>query len=243
MNAVFTPSPSGLRYIALTVVLATLLGGCATALRRDALPDPALAAIQTAFERTVAAAHEDPTIDWQSGWVGNALINLFGGSRQGLCYQWRNLVYAGVRPTLKALGWEATSIVMSKGTYSEHSAVVVYDPRRVGPDELLTATADEPVYVLDAWRRGRADIYPLERWLTLPIIVRSPARLQPLREPDAPEAPPTPASTPSASPGPVPGGTGPGDVPQGRSKSRTSADPSLSMRTDPSSSSRAPSPA
>ena len=40
-----------------------------------------------------------------------------------------------------------------------------------------------PVYVLDAWRRGEADIYPMHAWLTLPIIVRSPAQIKPLPVP------------------------------------------------------------
>jgi hypothetical protein len=166
------------------LALAVLLGGCGLApLRPEAAQEPPLVAIRQAFERTVAAAREDPSASWQSGWVGNALINLLGGDRQGLCYEWRDLVYAGVLPTVRAVGWEATGIVMSKGTYSEHSAVLVYDPRRIAVSDLLTAGPAQPAYVLDAWRRGRADIYPLGTWVRLPLIVRSPPELKPLEEP------------------------------------------------------------
>ncbi len=172
----------GLRHLLLAVAFTgVLLSGCALQpIRPDSAPEPELAAIQQAFERTVAAAHNDPKIDWQSGWIGNARINVLGGARRGFCYEWRNLVYAGVLPTVRRVGWEATGVVISKKTYSEHSAVVVFDPKRVRLDRVLSATPGEPVYVLDAWRRGRADIYPMHAWLRLPLIVRSPPKIKPL---------------------------------------------------------------
>lgn len=165
----------------LTAVVALHLLGCGHApLRPDHLGDPALVPIRAAFEHTLAEARADPAVAWQSGWLGNASINLFGGTRRGLCYEWRNLVYDGVIDAVRGVGWDATGVVVSKGTYSEHSAVVVYDPRRVPLDEILTADPGRPVYVLDAWRRGEADIYPMRAWLSLPIIVRSPAQIKPL---------------------------------------------------------------
>jgi hypothetical protein len=83
--------------------------------------------------------------------------------------------------------------------------VLVFDPRRVSAREVLGAPRDQPVYVLDAWRRGRADIYPLHDWLRLPIIVRSPAELKALEEPV-----PTPAPMPEApTAGAPPPGRGP----------------------------------
>lgn len=173
----------GIRHPLLAVAFTgLLLSGCATQpLRPDNVVDPELVAIQQAFERTVEAAHNDPKIDWQSGWIGNARINILGGSqRRGLCYEWRNLVYAGVLPTVRRIGWEATGVVISKSTYSEHSAVVVFDPKRIRLDQILAAGPGQRVYVLDAWRRGRADIYPMHVWLRLPLIVRSPAQLKTL---------------------------------------------------------------
>jgi hypothetical protein len=165
----------------LTVVVVLPLLGCGHApLRPDQLGDPALVPIRAAFERTLAEARADPAVSWQSGWLGNASINLFGGTRRGLCYEWRNLIYDGVIEAVHRVGWDATGVVISKGTYSEHSAVVVYDPRRIPLDEILSADPGRPVYVLDAWRRGDADIYPMRAWLSLPIIVRSPAQIKPL---------------------------------------------------------------
>ncbi|MGH8579408.1 MAG: hypothetical protein ACREVK_04520 [Gammaproteobacteria bacterium] len=171
-----------LRHLLLAVAFAAfLLNGCALQPLRPDTAELALVAIQQAFERTVVAAHNDPKIDWQSGWIGNARINILGGTRRrGLCYEWRNLVYAGVLPTVRRVGWEATGVVISKNTYSEHSAVVVFDPKRIRLDRVLSAAPGQRVYVLDAWRRGRADIYPMHAWLRLPLIVRSPPQLKTL---------------------------------------------------------------
>jgi hypothetical protein len=176
----------------LAAVLGLPLYGCGHGpLRPDAQKEPALGPIRAAFERAVARAHRDPAISWRSGWLGNASINLFGGPRRGLCYEWRDLVFDGIVETVRGVGWDATGVVISKGTYSEHSAVLVFDARRVAPDGVLSAVAGQPVYVLDAWRRGEADIYPLHDWLALPIIVRSPAQIKPLPvrpEPGGPRA-------------------------------------------------------
>jgi hypothetical protein len=161
------------------------------------MPEPELVAIQQAFERTVAAAHSDPNIDWQSGWLGNAKINLFGGTRRGLCYEWRDLVYDGVIPTVHRVGWEATGVVISKNTYSEHSAVVVFDPKRIRLEQVLSADEKQPVYVLDAWRRGCADIYPMHAWLRLPLIVRSPPQIKPLPVGKTSNVPPIITFTPA----------------------------------------------
>jgi hypothetical protein len=163
-----------------------LLGGCATApLTSTAIADPALAEIQTAFEKTVRQAHTNPDVAWLSGWSGNAWVNMAGGPRYGLCYQWRDLVYAGVLPTVRRVGWSAKGIVISQGTVNEHHAVVVFDPRRLPLDKVLSASPRQPAYVLDAWRRGRADIYPLHAWLQLPLFLRTPAQLRTLADPVA----------------------------------------------------------
>ncbi len=171
-----------LRFLHLAVVFTGILStGCAMRpLKPDNMPEPELLAIQEAFERTVEAAHNDPHINWVSGWMGNAMINLVGGNRKGKCFEWRNLVYDGVIPTVRRVGWDATGVVISKYTYSEHSAVVVFDPKYIGLDEILSAKENQPVYVLDAWRHGRAEIYPMQAWLRLPLIVRSPPQLKTL---------------------------------------------------------------
>lgn len=179
--------------------LALFILGCGHApLRSDQPAEPALIPIRAAFERTLIQARQDPTVSWRSGWLGNASINLFGGTRRGLCFEWRNLVFDGVIDTVRGLGWDATGVVISKGTYSEHSAVIVYDPKRVPLTDLLSAGPGRPVYVLDAWRRGQADIYPMYMWLKLPIIVRSPAQIKPLpvnATPNPTQANPAPSAS------------------------------------------------
>jgi hypothetical protein len=182
--------------------LCLLLFGCGhPPLRPDDPGEPALGPIRSAFERTIAASRTDPAFDWQSGWLGNASINLLGGPRRGLCYEWRNLVYDGVIDTVHRIGWDATGVVISKDTYSEHSAVIVYDPKRVALGQVLSAGPDRPVYVLDAWRRGEADIYPMQTWLELPFIVRSPPQIKAL--PVHPHSAPTQATGTPVSPAPA----------------------------------------
>jgi hypothetical protein len=172
-----------------------LVSGCAaTPLRPGAIADPGLAEIQTAFEKIVRQAHTDPETAWLSGWSGNAWVNIAGGARYGLCYQWRDLVYAGVLPTLRRVGWTAKGIVINQGTVNEHHAVLVFDPLRQSLKNVLSAPAQQPVYVLDAWRRGRADIYPLHTWLQLPLFLRTPAQLLTLAEPLARDRPGAPVT-------------------------------------------------
>ncbi len=174
------------QYRLLLALAAMLVSGCATApLASTAITDPKLAQIQAAFERTVRQAHANPDVDWLSGWSGNAWVNMAGGSNYGLCYQWRDLVYAGVLPTVRRVGWAAKGIVISQGTINEHHAVVVFDPRRLPLKQVLSASVRQPAYVLDAWRRGRADIYPLHTWLQLPLFLRTPAQLRTLADPVA----------------------------------------------------------
>ena len=52
---------------------------------------------------------------------------------------------------------------MNEGRSGEHHAVVVYDPRVVAEPDLLSRP--EASFVLDAWRRGKADVYLLSEWL------------------------------------------------------------------------------
>ncbi len=170
----------------MAALTAVLVSGCASApLLSSAIADPKLVEIQAAFEKTVRQAHTHPDVAWLSGWSGNAWVNVAGGSRYGLCYQWRDLVYAGVLPTVRRVGWAAKGIVISQGTVNEHHAVVVFDPQRLPLEKVLSASVQQPAYVLDAWRRGRADLYPLHTWLQLPLFLRTPAQLRTLAEPVA----------------------------------------------------------
>ena len=175
-----------LNTLAMTALASVLMGGCATApLSSSAIADPKLVEIQAAFEKTVRQAQANPEVSWLSGWSGNAWVNMAGGARYGLCYQWRDLVYAGVLPTVRRVGWQAKGIVISLGTVNEHHAVVVFDPQRLSLEQVLSASVEQPAYVLDAWRRGRADLYPLHTWVQLPLFLRSPAQLRTLADPIA----------------------------------------------------------
>lgn len=162
----------------LILVLVLSAGGCAVQpVEPGSLRDPALAKIHAAFVRTVEAARNDPANRWHSGWTGNIRVNLSGERDLGLCYQWQAWVYRGVLPTVHEVDWHATGIMINFGTKNEHHAVLVFDPKRVDQDKLLASPRDRPVWVLDAWRRGRADMYRLEDWLELPLIVWTPAKL------------------------------------------------------------------
>ena len=180
------------RLVTLCVLLAVIaMAGChAPPLQPDEFDRPELVAIHAAFEDAVRAAHDDPTASWHSGWMGNAWINFRGGSTRGLCYQWQAWVYQHVAPTVVDVGWEAGGVAINVGTPGEHHAVVVFDPQLVSIDHLLESAGDVPAYVLDAWRRGRADIYRLDDWLELPLRVRRPAIIQDLSKTGEPKCEP-----------------------------------------------------
>jgi len=133
--------------------------------------------ISRAYETTIQAAHNDPNKQWQSGWLGNMWIHFSENEQRGLCYEWKYLVHAGVRNTVKEVGWESRGIAINENTRHEHHAVLVYDPSRVSASELLSAPSHSPAYVLDAWRQGKADIYTLSDWLQSNFKTESPARL------------------------------------------------------------------
>jgi hypothetical protein len=163
----------------LTLTLA-LLSACGSTppLAREEITDPDLAAIRRAFEDTVRSAREDPDVNWRSGWLGNVGILIGGDGERGLCYEWQGLVYGGVLGTVRCVGWEATGISINRRTASEHHAVVVWDPDRIAREALLEASPEAPAYVLDAWKRGEADVYRLADWLDLPLLVRVAPRLE-----------------------------------------------------------------
>jgi hypothetical protein len=142
--------------------------------------EPELRTIHRAFEEAIEEADADPSSSWYSGVAGNFWVNLWGRSNYGLCYQWQEMVFAGVRSTVRSLDWETCGIQVNGGTMHEHHAVLVFDPQLVRTDHLLGPPPAEPVYVLDGWRRGRADIYRLVDWLELPSRIAVPPELEDL---------------------------------------------------------------
>lgn len=157
-------------------------GGCEShaPVPPQVLREPAMAEIQTAFEKSVNKIKSTPDEDWYSGWVGNVFVNWGGGDRRGLCYEWQARVYEDVLETVRAQGWEATGIAVNVDVGGEHHAVLVWNPRRVRREYLLLQVKPMHGYVLDAWRRAEPDIYRLEDWVEMPWTKRKPPVLEDL---------------------------------------------------------------
>lgn len=165
------------RYVALIVVALFLCGCVNLPLNNDAIDDPALLKISKAYEKTIQSARNDPEKEWQSGWLGNMWVHFSDSKQSGLCYEWKYLVHNGVANTVKEVGWQTRGIVVNEKQKHEHHAVVVFDPKRANPDKLLDASPQSPVYVLDAWRQGKADIYTMRDWLESNFVTTTPARI------------------------------------------------------------------
>jgi hypothetical protein len=136
---------------------------------------PALAEIRRAYEHAVASRRSSPDAAWRSGWTGNVAVHLSGRRDLGLCHQWRDAVYRGIIDTARARGWSVRGLIVNWGTWLEHHAVVVYDPATIRDSHLLTSPPPRPAWVLDAWSRGRADIWTLDDWLRAnPSTLREP---------------------------------------------------------------------
>lgn len=174
-----------LTYLRKFFLLALLaLSGCVVLpIHHDSIEDPALRKIKTAFANTVEQALNDPEQQWTSGWMGNMWINFHGDNNRGLCYEWKYRVHAGVKESVQAVGWRATGITINRGAEHEHHAVVVYDPKQITAEQLLSARPTQAVYVLDAWRQGQSDIYTISDWLQLPMTVSVAAEIIPIQVP------------------------------------------------------------
>ncbi|MCB1876605.1 MAG: hypothetical protein KDH88_11580 [Chromatiales bacterium] len=135
------------------------------ALRGEVLPLE-FVPIDSAYRSSVAGLLNSGHNRWYSGWMGNIVVNELGGDRRGLCFHWQQAVFDGVADTVRQQGWKALGIGVGRGGLREHHAVVVYDPRRIARDELLHADRQAAAFVLDPWRRGRADVYRLSVWLS-----------------------------------------------------------------------------
>ncbi len=164
------------------IACAGVLAGCRGPINPAEVDDPAFEAIYAAFADSVQEARD--TGHWQSGWTGNLGVNLLGGQRMGLCWEWRDWVYARVEPVASAHGWETAGVFINRNSMSEHNAVAVYDPARVQDAQAAidAGTSTEGpashVYVLDAWRRGKPDVYLLRDWAKKPLIVWNPVGLE-----------------------------------------------------------------
>lgn len=158
--------------------MACLLNACAhlpPPIDPAAAPDPEIIPIAASFERTVTRLLGDDDTDWRSGWTGNIFVNMSDGDDRGLCHHWRDAVYQGVLFDVRAQGWTTRGIVVNKACQGEHHAVLVYRPG-LAPHDLLPDPPESGVYVLDAWRRGRPDIYTLDDWIkTIGTILAPPA--------------------------------------------------------------------
>jgi len=160
------------------VTFTLLLSACVVLpLEQDNIKEPALQKIHAAFKQTITDAFNDPNEDWTSGWLGNMWINYHEGRQRGLCYQWKYRIHAGVKETVHAQGWALTGIVINQGARGEHHGVIVYDPKHVKPEQLVNANIAQPVFVLDAWRRGQPDIYRVSDWIKLSRHQNVPAKL------------------------------------------------------------------
>lgn len=111
----------------------------------------------------IRKVQESTAETWHSGWWGNMQVHAFGGSHRGLCYDWQEIIYRAIAPVAASEGWGSVGIAMNEGRSGEHHAVVVFDPRRVAKGDLLERQGES--FVLDAWRRGRPDVYVLAQWL------------------------------------------------------------------------------
>ncbi len=169
-----------MRRLAILALCVAVAPGCqASPIDRSAIEDRALLRISGAFEDVVAAARRHPALQWHSGWIGNLWVNAGGEERLGLCYQWQEWVYQEIVDAVESVEWDACGVAVNMETNHEHHAVVVYDPHRTRRERILETPDTDPAYVLDAWRRGRPDIYTMADWLTLTTI-RVPPQLEEL---------------------------------------------------------------
>lgn len=161
----------------LLTALVPLLAACAIPLEHAELPREELLEIQRDFEAIVAEAHADPDVDWRSGWMGNISVSEDPERRRGLCYQWQEMVFERIAPTVERVGWSAVRVNVNVGHFNEHHAVIVWNPEEIERDRLLIV-ANPPAWVLDAWDSGRAEIFPLDGWVDGQVFVFTPPALE-----------------------------------------------------------------
>jgi hypothetical protein len=163
------------------VLVVSFQSACAHPVVTQEADSADLRAIRLAFEQTVREAHDSSDEQWHSGWFGNVLVNANGSVEHfGLCHHWQERVFAGVIDTVRDVEWQASGITINLGSPNEHHAVVVFDPEVESFDTLLAGGGSNDAWVLDAWKRGRADIFTVRDWVSLPLIVWTPPALEDL---------------------------------------------------------------
>jgi len=164
------------RRLVILLLLAPMGAGCASTHPIDirSTQQTKLATVARALDRAIDETQADPDTTWHAGWTGNLAVNWFEGGNRGLCYQWRDAVYDGVSADCADIGWESWGITINRGVKGEHHAVLVFDPVLGSAPSVLASPPIEGAYVLDAWRRGRPDVYTLPDWLSLATIRKGP---------------------------------------------------------------------
>ncbi len=156
-----------LRSIIEVLLPAIMLGGCASYERLDpaSIDSPGFAEIYGAYQQSVTSCLASEDEVWHAGWFGNGLVYVLDDSHKGLCYQWQDVVLEAVLPVAQAEGWQAIAINKEYDKMGEHHAVLVYEKDETKPSDFYRDAYTRPAYVLDPWRRGKADVYTMAVWM------------------------------------------------------------------------------
>lgn len=149
---------------AVVVAVVLLIAACGPT-RAQVVGSSEFTHIEGVFAATVDGLNHHPTEDWYSGWMGNCWVNWRGGNKRGLCFQWQEAIWPNVSVAAREVGWDAVGICLNENRGSEHHAVIVWDPQLIAMENLLKGPPPRPAYVLDAWRRGKPDVFTLDEWL------------------------------------------------------------------------------
>jgi len=151
-----------------------VLAGCSSGPSPIKPTEPRLNPVVAAYELAIREAHDDVEFVWQSGWLGNLRVKLdVTGRHRGLCWEWALLTFSHVQEGAVKNGFSIGTISKHVGSFAEHHAIMVFDQSIISPDQAMIVNAtgvpdalrEGPVWVLDPWKSGRADIFDLHGWL------------------------------------------------------------------------------
>jgi len=151
-----------------------LLAGCSTGPSPIKPTETRLYSVVSAYELAVREAHEDVEFVWHSGWHGNLRVKLdVTGRHRGLCWEWALLTFSHVQETAVKNGFSIGTVSKYVDSFAEHHAIMVFDQSIISPDQAMIVNAtgvpdalrEGPVWVLDPWKSGQADIFDLHDWL------------------------------------------------------------------------------
>jgi len=147
-------------------MLLICLTGCASQpVRLFDVHDVDLATILIRWQDAVADANSRTDVQWHHGWIGNAAVADDPRHHFGKCIDWQELAYLAVRDVAGQAGYQMRMIRVNRGSL-EHDAVIVFRLPAGASDALLyDRTFQKNVTVLDGWKRGGADAWPLDQWL------------------------------------------------------------------------------